>query len=119
MQFCVYQVIKTKIQINKCANCGKYFVPYSKSSEIYCSNPYKGNRTCKQIGYENKIKSDEFMKVYRTAYKTKNATKNRNIANNTHAGEYFNEWVTKAKQKLEEAKAGKISLEKFKEWLKQ
>ena len=24
------------IYINKCKNCGKYFVPTSKSNEIYC-----------------------------------------------------------------------------------
>lgn len=118
-EFCMYQVIKTKIQINKCANCGKYFIPHSKSSETYCNNKYKGNRTCKQIGYENKIKSNEFMNAYRTAYKIKNIIKNKYIATDIHAEEDFKKWVTDAKQKLKKAMDGKISLEEFKEWLKQ
>lgn len=104
--------------IRKCENCGKYFIPTTRSDEIYCDNVFKGNRTCKQIGYEQKINSDEFMKAYRTAYKTKNAFKNRNKLNNTHAEENFEKWVIQAKEKLKYAQSGSISLDEFKQWLK-
>lgn len=104
--------------IRKCKNCGKYFIPTTRSDEIYCDNVFKGNRTCKQIGYEQKINNDEFMKAYRTAYKTKNAFKNRNKLNNTHAEENFEKWVIQAKEKLKYAQNGNILIDDFKEWLK-
>ncbi len=118
MSYCLYQVFKINITINKCANCGKYFIPSSRADEIYCDNIFKGNRTCKQIGYEQKVKSDEFMRAYRTAYKTMNAKKNRNIKNNPHAEKDFAKWTYAAKDKLDAAQNGKISLAEFKEWLK-
>lgn len=110
---------KENIVVKKCENCGKFFTPSTRSDEIYCNNKYlSSGKTCKQIGYEVKVNNNEFLKAYRTAYKTKNAFKNRNINNNPHAEEDFKKWVYSAKMKLDEAQNGSISLEEFKEWLK-
>ena len=57
------------IELKKCKNCGKCFIPSSRSDEIYCDNIFKDGRTCKQVGYENKIKNDKFLKEYRREYK--------------------------------------------------
>lgn len=111
-------VVKENKVIKSCQNCGKYFVPAARSDEIYCNNIFKGNKTCKQVGYEEKINNDDLLKAYRTAYKTKNAFKNRNKKNNLHAQEDFDNWVKSAKEKLEQARSGIINLSDFKKWLK-
>lgn len=113
----VSKVILSDIKINVCENCGKLFIPTVRKDEIYCDRIFKGDRTCKNIGYENKINSDEIMKAYRTAYKTKNAYKNRNMKNNINVEDEFKHWVTSAKVKLAEAQEGKITTEEFKTWL--
>jgi hypothetical protein len=110
--------IQSGINIKLCFNCHKAFIPLTRSDEIYCNNFFKGNKTCKQIGYEAKINNDEFLKAYRTAYKTKNAFKNRNLKNNPHAEEQFNNWVKQAKEELGKAQAGDIALDEFRHWLK-
>ncbi|MBU3173696.1 DUF6076 domain-containing protein [Clostridium estertheticum] len=56
--------------ISKCTNCNKYFVPKTKINEIYCED-------CRHTGYINKVKNNEFLKAYNTAYKTKHAQMTR------------------------------------------
>jgi DNA-directed RNA polymerase subunit M/transcription elongation factor TFIIS len=112
----IIKIIKAGLPIKECRNCHKVFIPQKRSDEIYCDYIYSNSRTCKQVGYENK---DEFTKAYRTAYKTKNAAKNRNIKNNPNAEKNFRKWVYEARLKLEDGREGKISLEDFKGWLRQ
>jgi hypothetical protein len=58
-----YQYKISNVQINKCLNCGKYFIPKKKSNEKYCDNvsPQNINKTCKEFGvnktYREEIKS--------------------------------------------------------------
>lgn len=35
----IYFILQHKKTIVKCANCGKYFIPQTRSSSIYCQNP--------------------------------------------------------------------------------
>ena len=113
-----YKIVGTiNIDINKnikqCQNCGKYFSP-KRSDQKYCQNIFKGNRTCKQIGYENKIKDNEIIKAYRTAYKTHHAMIRNNKMNNFE----FGYWVLNAKEMKNAVINGKITIEEFKQWLK-
>lgn len=52
------QCINSKTYINCCKNCGKYFLPSTKSNEKYCDNisPQKSNKTCKEIGAKETFK---------------------------------------------------------------
>lgn len=111
-------VARDEIIIKKCQNCSKYFLPSVRSDEVYCNNIFKNNKTCKDLGYENKINNDDILKAYRTAYKTKNAFKNRNMKNNLHAEDDFKNWVLEAKNKLNDTQEGTLPLEEFKQWLK-
>ena len=45
------EIAKLNIEIKKCRNCGKFFVPDNRSDEIYCSNIYENGKTCKEIGH--------------------------------------------------------------------
>ncbi len=101
--------------LGKCENCGKYFVPV-KSTEIYCDD-------CRHIGYINKVKNDEFLRAYNTAYKTKHAemqrkTRHGKFKNTEQYRQALAEWRDNARMKLEEAQGGKISFEEYKEFLK-
>ena len=107
-----------------CQNCGKYFVPESRSDEIYCNNIFKGNRTCRQIGYENKINGDEVLREYRKIYKTQNARKQRNKDNIQGLEERFAVWSAFAKGQLIKCQNGEISVDDMKtsisttDWMK-
>ncbi len=118
--FCVFAISKLlniDITIKKCENCKDFFVPSTRSDEIYCDKIHPNGRTCKQMGYENKINSDEVLKEYRRVYKNKNAIKNRN-KHSPKAEERWEKWKKDANTKKQLCLDGEISLEEFKEWLK-
>ena len=73
---------------------------------------------CRELDYEVKINADTLLTIYRTAYKTHNARKRRNLNNRTNAEQEFKDWVNFAKRLLERAKAGEISEEEFRELIK-
>jgi len=103
----------------ECENCGNYFIPISRSDEKYCDRIING-KSCKDIGYYNKLQTDSALvarREYRKAYKTKNAYKNRKIKNRPDIRETFQKWVCEAKRKLHETETGLITLKEFKKWL--
>jgi len=108
---------KNNTTIKLCQNCGKFFIPYSRSDEIYCDNIYENGKTCKEIGYEVKLKNDEFKTSYRRAYKTQRAR----IAYNRHITNYeelhFKPWEKAAKQALADF-SSKKDIDGFQKWLK-
>lgn len=108
---------KNNTTIKLCQNCGKYFIPSSRSDEIYCDNIYKDGKTCKEMGYEIKLKNDEFKTAYRRAYKTQRAR----IKYNNHIEKYeelhFTPWEKAAKQALAEYTT-KNNIEGFLKWIK-
>lgn len=115
--FILYRAAALNIQFNKCKNCGKYFVPTTKSNEIYCTRIFRNGKTCRDIGYELSVQSDEITKLYRNAYKTQNAKKQRNkdIAN---VDKLFANWASKAKEMYKLCKDNKIKLDELSKWLK-
>lgn len=77
----------------------------------------KIGKTCKELSYEIKLQNDEITKTYRNAYKTQNAKKQRNkhipdIENK------FKNWVSNAQKQKQLCTDKVISLEDFKQWLK-
>lgn len=115
--FILYRATTLNIQFNKCKNCGKYFVPTTKSNEVYCTRAFRNGKTCRDIGYELSVQSDEITKLYRNAYKTQNAKKQRNkdIAN---VDKLFASWASKAKEMYKLCKDNKIKLDELSKWLK-
>jgi hypothetical protein len=114
--FDLASIAKSQTTVKKCDNCGKYFIPSSRSDEIYCDNIYKKGKTCKELGYENKLEKDEALKVYRTAYKTQNARMQRNKNVHDYKGRFFDPWNEAAKDKIEWVHAGKMTIEDYKLW---
>lgn len=115
--FTIFKVLSLDIKFNKCKNCGKYFVPTAKSNEIYCTRTFRNNKTCRDIGYENSVQSDEISKAYRNAYKTQNAKKQRNKFVHNIDEKFFN-WAAEAKEMYKLCRDNKIALDEFNKWLK-
>lgn len=119
--FCIFSIVKllqNGTNIKNCENCGDYFVPKTMN-EIYCDKVHSNGRTCKLMGYENKLKNDnQIMYEYRKAYKNHNAIMNRSKHTGPKAEERWQSWKIKAKNKLKECQKGHITLDEFKEWLK-
>lgn len=66
------EIAKLNIEIKKCRNCGKFFVPDNRSDEIYCSNIYENGKTCKKIGHfkvqQKLIHENDNLRIYRNVY---------------------------------------------------
>lgn len=64
-----FECINSKVKINHCENCHKYFLPHKRSDEKYCGNasPQDPTQTCRAIGaherYKNRIKSNEIERL--------------------------------------------------------
>lgn len=116
MKFDILKIIERKININICKNCGKYFIPRKRSNEKYCNNIYRNGKTCKELSYEFKIDNDDAEKIYRNAYKTQNAKKQRN-SHIKDIEKRFKNWCNIAKKEKEKCKSGQISIEELKKWI--
>lgn len=104
--------------VKRCANCGKYFIPSKRSDEIYCDRIFKSNRTCKQVGYEEKEKRDPFGRLYTRARKTQYAR----ISYNSHIKDYREKHYEPWKKAAEEARnkfKAKEDIEGFKKWIEE
>lgn len=112
------KMLENDVRVKKCENCLRYFIPKTKKETLYCDRVISGNITCKKVGYESKLKSDDLLDAFRKEYKIRNAKKKRNGKNIHNSEELFNEWVVKAKKELLKAQEGEISHDDFKKWLK-
>ena len=109
IQFDLYQLSTNSIDIKKCVNCGKYFIPKTRSDEIYCDYEDYFGKSCRQKGYENKVNNDAVLKEYRKIYKTQNARKQRN-KHKPNIEELFKKWHIDAKEFLRKCQNNEISI---------
>lgn len=105
-------ILKSGVVVRKCKNCGDYFIPGSRSDEIYCDKLFPNGKTCKTVGYDEKVKGDSILREYRKVYKTQNARKQRN-SHKKDITEKFKNWAILAKEKLRECQAGQISIDEM------
>ena len=112
---CIQQEQRMRI----CKNCGLYFAVKGRGTAEYCdiTTDEKG-RVCKEIGalkhWMKSKEDDEVFNAYRREYKKRFAwTKTGKIS---PAALYA--WGEKAREKKAECDNGTITLEEFREWLK-
>lgn len=113
-----YLLFSANTKVKKCKNCGEYFVPLNRSDELYCCRMQKNGKRCRELDYADKIDTDVLLSIYRTAYKTHNARKQRTKKNNLQAEQKFKEWVVFAKKLLDHAKAGELTVEEYAELIR-
>lgn len=118
----IFYFFRNGFRFKRCANCGQFFIPFSRSDELYCdqSSPQDKSRSCKQYGSErlwyDKLKQDEAAKLARNVYMAKQMLVKRNpdILGYRKMFEYF-----KAEKKRLETrvKSGEMSKEEYINWL--
>ncbi len=120
----IMEILSSDLHIRVCENCGNYFIPASRSDEIYCNRILPSGKTCKMVGYENKVKDDIILREYRKIYKTQHARKQR-YKGDGDISERFNGWKGFADYRLAACQTGAISLDEMiasisgKEWMEQ
>lgn len=106
------------IIIKKCENCKKLFLPSKRSDEIYCDRVFKNGKTCKELGYSEKVKNDIFKQTYTKARKTQHAR----IRYNSHIPDYkekhYEPWKKAAEQARDEYQSTN-DIDGFKKWLEE
>ena len=115
------EIAKLNIEIKKCRNCGKFFVPDNRSDEIYCSNIFENDKTCKEIGHfkvqQKMIQENDDLRIYRNVYQKLLLRTRRNPSNTKYAREFeiFKDDNNKWKENISKG----VSTEKeYIEWLK-
>lgn len=106
----------------RCKNCGKFFVPLSRSDEIYCNNisPQDNERTCKEYGsrklWYDRLKNDEAARLARNIYSAKQMLVRRN-PDIPEYKEMFELFKTEKKKWEEMVKTGEKTREDYIVWL--
>ena len=105
------------ITIKVCENCNRLFITQSRTDEIYCDRPFKDNKTCKDVGYIEKIKrTDKFMQAYTKERKTQHARIRYNSHITDYKAKHYEPWKKEAEKAREKFKA-KNDINGFLEWL--
>lgn len=118
----IYYFFLNGFRFKRCKNCGRFFVPLSRSDELYCNNasPQDKTRSCKEYGSQklwyDRLKNDEVAKLARNVYSAKQMLVRRNpdILAYKEMFEYF-----KAERKKWERwiNSGEKSKEEYISWL--
>lgn len=118
--FLMMRFIANQPNVTLCQCCGKYFIPKTKRTTLYCDRIIRNNKTCKQIAPALKHKRDAardlvieiFDRTKRKMYKRFERTNDfsKATANTLSLTQYY-DWLGKAEQARNEYLAGKISAE--------
>ena len=115
------EIAKLGIEIKKCRNCGKFFVPDNRSDEIYCSNIFENGKTCKEIGHfkvkQKKMQENDNLRIYRNVYQKLLLRTRRNPSNVQYAKdfEFFKDDNNKWRENISK---GIATEEEYLGWLK-
>ena len=115
--------LNTNVTIKKCQNCGKYFIPLSKESEIYCDIMYYNKeKTCRVKGAAETFKKnsadiDAYNMYKKTYQKILMQIQRGKINPYSEKARYFAQWKQNSQQKLKLYKQGKINKQELNEWM--
>ncbi len=109
------------ISIKECPNCGKYFIPTSRQSEVYCDfENLDASPTCREKGasetYKKNLVSVPGLLEYRRTYQKKIMIASRNKENKQLRVD-FDKWKKGAQAKIKLYKQGKLSEDELYKWM--
>ncbi len=112
-------MVEEPVIVKRCRHCSRYFLT-DKSTIEYCSRTPKGEDSpCDVAGpkmsFSRLLEEDAALKAYNATYKTYYARQRRGTITEAE----FSAWRDEAKQRLKDAREGKVSLEAYTSWLKQ
>lgn len=112
--------VERGITVRRCKNCGRYFAQTGRVSAEYCERPVPHDQqTCREMGafqqWTKKQTDDPIFKAYRKEYKKRFAW----IKAGRITDEAFYAWSEKAREEKKKCDQDIISLEEFRQWLKE
>lgn len=112
--------VERNITVRRCKNCGRYFAQTGRVSAEYCERPVpKGQQRCRDIGalkqWTIRQEGNDAFKAYRKEYKKRFAW----IKSGRITDEAFYAWSEKAREEKKKCDQDIISLEEFRQWLKE
>ena len=116
------QVVRHEnLQIKTCLNCGRYFIPNYRQSEIYCDLAnVDQSLTCKEKGageqYRKNLENNKIQALYRRIYQQKFMIAYRNKESKVIQKE-FEQWKKEARDKINKVKKGKLTEDEVYNWL--
>lgn len=112
------KLVKTpNYPIKKCQNCGMYFIPSTKTDEVYCDYPKENSKPCRDLGafqsYTQRLKDNKAMGEYRKKYQKlfMQVKKNKELSSE------FEDWKKQAKEKINDMKKGKLTEDEVYKWI--
>lgn len=118
--FLMMRFIANQPSVTLCQCCGKYFIPKTKRTTLYCDRIIRNGKTCKQIAPALKHKRDAaqdsvietFDRTKRKMYKRFERTNDSSkaTANSLTLTQYY-DWLSRAEQARKAYLAGKIAAE--------
>lgn len=118
IDFSLRECVTSGIPVRRCRNCGRYFPLTGRVTAEYCERPNVDRKPCRNTGAVQKWtenrKDDTVFKEYRREYKRHFAW----IRAGKLSTEDFSAWSKRAQAKKKDCDDGKLSLDEFKEWLK-
>lgn len=118
--FLMMRFVENQPSVTLCQCCGKYFIPKTKRTTLYCDRIIHNNKTCKQIAPALKHKRDAaqdsvietFDRTKRKMYKRFERTNDFSTAttNSLSLAQYY-DWLSRAEQARKAYLADKISAE--------
>lgn len=112
--------VERNITVRRCKNCGRYFAQTGRVSAEYCERPVpKDQQRCRDIGalkqWTIRQEGNDAFKAYRKEYKKRFAW----IKAGRITDEEFYAWSEKARNEKKKCDQDIISLEEFRQWLKE
>lgn len=103
--------------IKKCQNCGMYFIPSTKTDEVYCDYPKENSKSCRDLGafqsYTQRLKDNKAMGEYRKKYQKLFMQ----VKKNKELSPEFETWKKQAKNKINDMKKGKLTEDEVYSWI--
>ena len=118
IDFSLRDCVVKNIPVRRCRSCGRYFPITGRITAEYCSRPQPSGKLCRNIAPVRKWaegqKKDLIFQEYRREYKRHFAW----IRAGKISEAQFAAWAKKAKEKKKACDNEIISLDEFKQWLK-
>ncbi len=118
IDFSLRECVMSGIPVRRCRSCGRYFPLTGRVTAEYCERSNASRKPCRNTGAVLKWTKDRsedlVFKEYRREYKRHFAW----IRTGKLSAEEFADWSKRAQAKKKDCDDKKISLDEFKEWLK-